>query len=84
MADSFLVCNFRLECPFETAVELAAFSLQGKLSRYSGFSHNMSFVIANTCYNCYSLSCVDVMLSALHFIDEISAVLEVQRPERPV
>lgn len=31
--DSLSVCISRLECPFGTAVELAAFSLQGKHTR---------------------------------------------------
>lgn len=31
LTDSYYcLCIFRLECPFDTAVELAAFSLQGK------------------------------------------------------
>lgn len=30
MADHLRVCRPRLECPFDTAVELAAFSLQGE------------------------------------------------------
>lgn len=30
MVDPYPVCIFRLDCPFDTDVELAAFSLQGK------------------------------------------------------
>lgn len=48
VADSCHVCLFRLECPFDTAVELAAFSLQGKHSRYPGFSPALFFVIGLT------------------------------------
>lgn len=48
VADSCHVCLFRLECPFDTAVELAAFSLQGKHSRYPGFSPTLFLVIGLT------------------------------------
>lgn len=45
VADSYNVCVFRLECPFDTAVELAAFSMQGKHSMNWGFSPTLFLVI---------------------------------------
>ncbi|XP_035764909.1 band 4.1-like protein 5 [Neolamprologus brichardi] len=43
--DSFLhVCVFRLECPFDTAVELAAFSLQAELGDCDPLEHNLDLV----------------------------------------
>lgn len=61
MVDSFCVCISRLECPFDTAVELAAFSLQGKHTRriplptgVSSKSYNCLFIILYV--ECYLLS----------------------------
>ena len=48
VADSYHVCIFRLECPFDTAVELAAFSIQGKHSTYPEFSPTLCLVIGIT------------------------------------
>lgn len=46
---SFTIFHSRLECEFDTAVELAAFSLQGKTPQvHRGFSHSLTRVLLMT------------------------------------
>lgn len=61
VVDNFCVCISRLECPFDTAVELAAFSLQGKLTGRIPLPTGVSSMSCNCLFRimyvgCYLLS----------------------------